>query len=100
MNSYANYKLTNNDIKNAEDSYKKIMGPSRLNSTIKNTCRFDYVQNICKDWHDSGYCPFGNSCLYLHDRSNVKTGWELEKDFEEQERERWKRINNPELAKK
>ena len=46
------------------------------------------------------YCPFGNSCLYLHDRSNNKTGWELEKDFEQQERERWKRINNPELAKK
>jgi len=55
------------------------MGPSRINSTIKNTVRFDYVLNLCKDWHDSGYCPFGNSCLYLHDRSNYKTGWELEK---------------------
>ena len=86
MNAYANHKLTDNDIKNAEEAYKKKMGPSRLNSTIKNTCRFDYVLNLCKDWHDSGYCPFGNSCLYLHDRSNHKTGWELEKDFEEQER--------------
>lgn len=81
MNAYANHKLTNNEINTAEESYKKKMGPSRLNSTIKNSCRFDYVLNLCKDWHDSGYCPFGNSCLYLHDRSNLKTGWELEKDF-------------------
>lgn len=58
------------------------------------------MQNLCKDWHDSGYCPFGNSCLYLHDRSNHKTGWELEKEYEKSEKERWKRISNPELALK
>lgn len=100
MNSYASHKMTTDDINNAEQAYKKKMGPSRLNSTIKNSCRFDYVLNLCKDWHDSGYCPFGNSCLYLHDRSNVKTGWELEKDFEQAEKERWRRINNPDVAKK
>lgn len=41
---------------------------------------------------------FGNSCIYSHDRSNYKTGWEMEKDFERSERERWRRINNPDLA--
>ena len=62
---------------------------------MKNTCRFDYDRSLCKDWHDSGYCVFGNSCIYLHDRSNYKTGWEQEKDFEREETERWIKINNP-----
>ena len=45
---------------------------------IRSTCRFDYNLSRCKDWHDNGYCAFGDSCLYLHDRGDYKTGWELE----------------------
>ena len=78
-NNYANHKLTTDDLENAEEVYKKrhSTGPSRGNNNVKNTCRFDFDKSLCKDWHDSGYCVFGNSCLYLHDRSNYKTGWEL-----------------------
>ncbi len=25
-----------------------------------------------------GYCGFGDSCIYIHDRGDYKTGWELE----------------------
>lgn len=55
------------------------MGPLVLQiikrEVLKILFRFDYDPSLCKDWHDSGYCVFGNSCLYLHDRSNYKTGW-------------------------
>lgn len=81
------------------EHYKWKHGPTRAstNGGAKNTMRIDYDPSLCKDWHDSGYCVFGNSCIYLHDRSNYKTGWELEKDYEKSERERWKRIANPHL---
>ena len=75
--------------------HKSNFGPIRAPTNIRISCRFDYNPELCKDWHDCGYCVFGNSCLYSHDRTNYKTGWELEKDYEQQERERWKRINNP-----
>ena len=62
--------------------YKKKHGPTRDSKTsLKNTCRFDYDKSLCKDYHDTGYCVFGNSCIYIHDRSNYKSGWEQEKDF-------------------
>jgi RING finger protein 113A len=51
-------------------------------TTVRNTCRFDYHKGLCKDWHDAGYCIFGDSCIYMHDRGDYKTGWELEKDWE------------------
>ena len=81
-NNYANYRLSEAELENPLDHYKWKHGPTRApNSAVKSTCRIDYDPSLCKDWHDSGYCVFGNSCIYLHDRSNYKTGWELEKDF-------------------
>lgn len=93
LNGYANYNANEEVAKNSK--HRSNFGPIRAPTNIRISCRFDYNPELCKDWHDSGYCVFGNSCLYSHDRTNYKTGWELEKDFEQQERERWKRINNP-----
>ncbi len=39
---------------------------------------------LCKDYHDTGYCCFGDSCLYIHDRGDYKSGWELEKEWEKE----------------
>jgi len=54
------------------------MGPIRASSNIRATCRFDFHPSLCKDYHDTGYCVFGDSCLYLHDRGDYKSGWEQE----------------------
>lgn len=32
----------------------------------------------------SGYCGFGDSCKFLHDRSDYKHGWQLEREWNEQ----------------
>lgn len=64
------------------------MGPIRASNNIRATCRFDFNPSLCKDWHVSGQCGFGDSCIYIHDRGDYKSGWELEKDWEESEKRR------------
>lgn len=50
----------------------------------KPTCRFDYAKDLCKDYNESGYCVFGDTCIFLHDRGDYKSGWELELDWNNQ----------------
>ncbi|KAJ2794959.1 RNA-splicing factor, partial [Coemansia furcata] len=58
-------------------------GPFRAPSNVRATSVFDYQPNLCKDYKETGYCGYGDSCIFLHDRSTTKTGWQLEKEFEE-----------------
>lgn len=37
---------------------------------------------MCKDYKETGYCGFGDSCKFMHDRSDYKHGWQLERDWE------------------
>jgi RING finger protein 113A len=32
---------------------------------------------------ETGFCGYGDSCIFLHDRGDYKTGWQLEKEWEE-----------------
>jgi hypothetical protein len=41
-------------------------------------CRFDYQPDICKDYKETGFCSYGDSCKFMHDRGDYKSGWELE----------------------
>jgi len=50
--------------------------------------RFDYQPDICKDYKDTGFCGFGDSCKFMHDRGNYKSGWQMEKEWEAQEARR------------
>ena len=61
------------------------MGPIQELNHQRATCRFDYDLSRCKDFHDTGSCVFGNSCIYLHDRGDYKTGWELEEDYRKEQ---------------
>ena len=61
------------------------VGPTRPTRTLRPTSsRFDYQMDICKDFKETGYCGFGDSCKFLHDRSDYKTGWELERDWDQE----------------
>ncbi|KAJ1998042.1 RNA-splicing factor [Coemansia thaxteri] len=64
------------------DVAKKV-GPFKAPTNVRSTSVFDYQPNLCKDYKETGYCGYGDSCIFLHDRSNTKTGWQLEKEFEE-----------------
>jgi len=61
---------------------KFLAAPIRAPTNIRTTCQFDYQPNICKDYKQTGFCGFGDSCIYLHDRGNTLAGWELEKVWE------------------
>ena len=64
------------------DKNSKRFGPMRAPSNVRVTCRFDYQQDICKDFKETGYCGYGDSCIFLHDRGDYKTGWQLEREWE------------------
>lgn len=68
------------------------MGPIRGNSgNVKCITRFDYWGTtgdggVCKDYKETGFCGYGDSCLYAHDRSDYKSGWQLDREWEAKEK--------------
>ncbi|XP_020576806.1 zinc finger CCCH domain-containing protein 1-like [Phalaenopsis equestris] len=63
-------------------------GPLRASAHIRVSARFDYQPDICKDYKETGYCGFGDACKFMHDRGDYKSGWQLEKDWDEREKAR------------
>ncbi|XP_064407222.1 E3 ubiquitin-protein ligase RNF113A-like [Halichondria panicea] len=66
-----------------EPSLRGMKGPVRAPLFLRTTVRWDYQPDICKDYKETGYCGFGDSCKFLHDRGDYKSGWQLDKEFEE-----------------
>jgi len=55
------------------------VGPQKSNSTIRTVTIMDYQPDVCKDYKETGYCGFGDTCKFLHDRGNYLQGWQLDK---------------------
>merc|ERR1712113_286856 len=73
--------------------YSGLLGPNRSMTNVRSTMRVEYWAacsgtdgGICKDYKESGYCGFGDSCKYLHDRSDYKSGHIIEKEWEEKQK--------------
>jgi RING finger protein 113A len=66
-------------------------GPIRAPQFVRSICVMDYQPDVCKDYKETGYCGFGDSCIYLHDRGDYKAGWQQEKDWEERLKKRKER---------
>ncbi|XP_019522090.1 PREDICTED: RING finger protein 113A-like, partial [Hipposideros armiger] len=47
-------------------------GPIRAPKHLRATVCWDYQPDICKDYKETGFCGFGDSCKFLHDRSDYK----------------------------
>lgn len=73
--------------KDAEHGSKFRVGPQRAASNIRVTNRFDYQPDICKDYKETGYCGYGDNCKFLHDRGDYKAGWQLDRDWEMQQKQ-------------
>lgn len=54
----------------------------RKHKFIRSTIRTDYQPDICKDYKNTGFCGFGDSCKFLHDRSDYKHGWQIDQEWE------------------
>lgn len=81
LNSYAKY-IEKKDSA-AGSAAKMSTGPQRASSNIRATVRWDYAPDICKDYKETGYCGFGDSCKFMHDRGDYKFGWQLEREMQE-----------------
>jgi RING finger protein 113A len=61
-------------------------GPIRAAAHVRVTARFDYQPDICKDYKETGFCGYGDTCIYLHDRTDTVSGWQLERQWEEEQK--------------
>ena len=67
----------------ASKSSKLKIGPMRASANIRVTSRMDYQPDVCKDYKMTGYCGYGDSCKFLHDREDYKQGWQIDKEWDE-----------------
>ncbi|KAK4884657.1 hypothetical protein RN001_000928 [Aquatica leii] len=81
LNNYAQYYKPKDTAAGNASSGLVRRGPIRAPENIRSTVRWDYQPDICKDYKETGYCGFGDSCKFLHDRSDYKHGWQLEKEY-------------------
>ncbi|KZT10907.1 uncharacterized protein LAESUDRAFT_711325 [Laetiporus sulphureus 93-53] len=66
--------------KNKEVPKAMRVGPQRAsNSTIRTVTIVDYQPDVCKDYKETGYCGYGDTCKFLHDRGTYLAGWQLDK---------------------
>jgi len=61
---------------------QKQVGPQKAPTNIRTITTMDFKPDICKDYAKTGYCGFGDSCIFLHDRADWKQGWQLDRDWE------------------
>lgn len=60
----------------------RVVGPVKAPTNVRTITVTDYAPDVCKDYKQTGFCGFGDSCKFLHAREDVKQGWELDKDWE------------------
>ncbi|XP_066596323.1 E3 ubiquitin-protein ligase RNF113A-like [Prorops nasuta] len=80
LNNYAQYYKKKDTAAGNASSGMVRKGPIRAPANLRATVRWDYQPDICKDYKETGYCGFGDSCKFLHDRSDYKLGWQLERE--------------------
>lgn len=78
INNYAQYLKKKDTAQGNASSGMVRKGPIRAPDNIRSTVRWDYQPDICKDFKETGFCGFGDSCKFMHDRSDYKQGWQLE----------------------
>lgn len=97
LNNYAQFIQKKDTPQGNASSGFVRKGPVRAPDNIRSTVRWDYQPDICKDYKETGFCGFGDSCKFLHDRSDYKAGWQLEleaKGAEADEDDEQYKINN------
>ncbi|XP_076973730.1 E3 ubiquitin-protein ligase RNF113A-like [Tamandua tetradactyla] len=83
INNYQKYmKPKDTSLGNASSGIVR-KGPIRAPEHLRATVRWDYQPDICKDYKETGFCGFGDSCKFLHDRSDYKHGWQMERELGE-----------------
>ncbi|EGO00336.1 hypothetical protein SERLA73DRAFT_180881 [Serpula lacrymans var. lacrymans S7.3] len=76
---YRGQKAYRSHIKKNQEVPKAMrVGPQRSTNTIRTVTIVDYQPDVCKDYKETGYCGFGDTCKFLHDRGTYLAGWQLD----------------------
>jgi RING finger protein 113A len=67
--------------KNPEREARQV-GPVKSSTNVRTITVTDFAPDVCKDYKQTGFCGFGDSCKFLHAREDYKQGWELDRDWE------------------
>ena len=68
--------------KNPDHQKPKTVGPVKGSSNVRTITVTDFAPDVCKDYKQTGFCGFADSCKFLHAREDYKQGWELDRDWE------------------
>jgi RING finger protein 113A len=60
----------------------RVVGPVKAPTNIRTVTTTDFAPDVCKDYKQTGWCGFGDSCKFLHAREDYKQGWQLDKEWE------------------
>ncbi|KAJ5134749.1 Pre-mRNA-splicing factor cwc24 [Penicillium atrosanguineum] len=69
-------------IQKNPDAPTKQFGPIKAPTNVRTVTVMDFAPDVCKDYKQTGFCGFGDSCKFLHAREDYKQGWELDRDWE------------------
>jgi RING finger protein 113A len=58
------------------------IGPVKQSTNVRTITTTDFAPDVCKDYKQTGFCGFGDSCKFLHAREDYKQGWQLDRDWE------------------
>nr|XP_021407647.1 E3 ubiquitin-protein ligase RNF113A [Lonchura striata domestica] len=83
INNYQKYVKPKDTLMGNASSGMIRKGPMRAPGHLRATVCWDYQPDICKDYKETGFCGFGDSCKFLHDRLDYKHGWQIEQELDE-----------------
>ncbi|KAF5834076.1 hypothetical protein DUNSADRAFT_9390 [Dunaliella salina] len=80
MNNYIDYRAGfRSEHSVASEKGRGAHGPLRASMYVRSTSIMDYNPSLCKDYKETGFCSYGDSCKFMHDRGDYKMSWELDR---------------------
>lgn len=80
--TYKGVSAYQNFIQKNPNAPSRQVGPIKAPTNIRTITVTDFAPDVCKDYKQTGFCGFGDSCKFLHAREDYKQGWELDRDWD------------------